>query len=98
MKGETLMEYEITNGEMRSTKRTLTAISAVSITICIASGVTRAILSSQIQDSSTPIVGLLGAAMVLGVFVALLALNTRLQVELDESELAYQAMLENRQK
>ena len=92
------MEHEITNSEIWSTKRTLTVIVAVSITIGVVSAVARALLNSHIQDFSNPVVELLGATTVLGLFVALLALNTRLQIELDESEFAYQTMLENRQK
>jgi hypothetical protein len=92
------MEHEITNSEIWSTKRTLTVIVAVSITIGVVSAVSRALLNSHIQDFSNPVVELLGATAVLGLFIALLALNTRLQIELDESEFAYQAMLENRQK
>jgi hypothetical protein len=89
------MEYEITNKEVHSTKRTLTAIVSVSAFICVASAIVRAILSSQIQDFSNPVLSLLAVTTILGLFVSLLALNTRLQVEFDDAELADQAVLEN---
>jgi hypothetical protein len=92
------MEYEITNKEFKSTKRTLTAIVVVSVFICVASAIVRGILSSQIQDFSNPLLSLLAVTTILGLFVSLLALNTRLQVEFDDAELAQQAVFENEQK
>jgi hypothetical protein len=92
------MEYEITNKEFKSTKRTLTAIVVVSAFICVASAIVRGILSSQIQDFSNPLLSLLAVTTILGLFVSLLALNTRLQVEFDDAELAQQAVFENEQK
>jgi hypothetical protein len=92
------MEYEIANKEVQSTKRTLTAITVVSVIVCVVSALGRTILTSQTQDYSSPIVALLSVTTILGLFVSLLALNTRLQIGFDESESAYQAALENQQK
>jgi membrane protein YdbS with pleckstrin-like domain len=98
VKGETLMEYEITKREVIGTKRTLTAIASISVLICAVSAIVRSLLIANTQDYSGPIVALLSVATILGLFVALLAFNTRLQIAFDESESAYQAALENQQK
>ena len=86
MKGETLMEHNTVGTEVQGTKRILTLIAGFSGVVSVLAAVIRGIAGSQIHDYSHPIVGLLGVCMILGIFVALLALNTRLQVTFDEAE------------
>jgi len=87
VKGETLMEYEITSSETQSTKRTLTIIAVTGAVISVVCAVIRVMLSARGgQELAGPLLGLLGIGIILGLFVALLAFNTRLQVALDEKE------------
>ena len=84
VKGETLMEYEITSSETQRTKRTLAVTGAVISVVC---AVIRVLLSARGgEELAGPLLGLLGIGIILGLFVALLAFNTRLQVALDEKE------------
>jgi hypothetical protein len=85
------MEYEITSREVRSAKRTLSVIAIVGV-FCAA---IRAMLGSKIQEFSGALPGLLGLGIILGLFVALLAFNSRLQVDLDEKESLEHATLNN---
>jgi hypothetical protein len=86
VKGETLMEYEIIPKKTDGTKRTLTLMTVVSAIFCAVCAVARAFAGSQTQEFSDPLTNILGVGIVLGLFVALLALNTRLQVATDEAE------------
>lgn len=86
MKGETLMEYEITRKKTDGTKRTLTLLTVISVIFCAVCAVARAFAGSQTQEFSDPLTSMLGVGIVLGLFVALLALNARLQVASDEAE------------
>jgi hypothetical protein len=86
VKGETLMEYEITRRKTEGTKRTLTLMTIVSAVFCAVCAAARAFAGSQTQEFSDPLTSVLGVGIVLGLFVALLALNTRLQVASDEVE------------
>lgn len=86
MKGETLMEYEITRKKTDGTKRTLTLMTVVSAIFCAICAGARAFAGSQTQGFSDTLTSMLGVGIVLGLFVALLALNTRLQVASDEAE------------
>ena len=86
MKGETLMEHRTIGTEAVGTKRVLTLIAGLSVTVSVIAAVIRGIAGSQIHDYSQPLIGFLGVCMILGLFVALLALNTRLQVAFDEAE------------
>jgi tetrahydromethanopterin S-methyltransferase subunit C len=92
------MEYEITRKEVIGTKSTVTGIGVVSVLICAVSAIVRSLLIANTQDYSGPIVALLSVTTILGLFVSLLALNTRLQIGFDESESAFQEALENQQK
>jgi nitrogen fixation/metabolism regulation signal transduction histidine kinase len=86
VKGETLMEYEITRKKTEGTKRTLTLMTVVSAIFCAICAVVRAFAGSQTQEFSDTLTSMLGVGIVLGLFVALLALNTRLQLATDEAE------------
>jgi hypothetical protein len=80
------MEHNTVSTEVQGTKRVLTLMAGFSGVVSVLAAVIRGIAGSQIHDYSHPIVGLLGVCMILGIFVALLALNTRLQVTFDEAE------------
>ena len=92
------MEYETTSREVRSAKRTLNVITIVSALVCGVCTVIRVILGSKIQEFSGALPGLLGIGIILGLFVALLAFNSRLQIDLDEKESLEHAMLNNTDK
>jgi hypothetical protein len=89
------MEYEITSREVRSAKRTLSVIAIVGALVCVFCAAIRVMLGSKIQEFSGALPGLLGLGIILGLFVALLAFNTRLQVDLDEKESLEHATLNN---
>jgi hypothetical protein len=80
------MEHKTISTEAEGTKRVLTVIAGFSGVVSLIAAVVRGIAGSQIHDYSHPMIGLLGVCMILGLFVALLALNTRLQVAFDEAE------------
>ena len=80
------MEHKTIGKEVVGTKRVLTLIAGVSAIVCVLAAVIRGIAGSQIHNYSHPMIGFLGVCMILGMFVALLALNTRLQVAFDEAE------------
>jgi sensor c-di-GMP phosphodiesterase-like protein len=80
------MEYEITREKTDGTKRTLTLMTVISAIFCAVCAVVRASAGPQTQEFSDPLTSMLGVGIVLGLFVALLALNTRLQVASDEAE------------
>ena len=80
------MEHKTIGNEVVGTKRVLTLIAGVSAIVCVLAAVIRGIAGSQIHNYSHPMIGFLGVCMILGMFVALLALNTRLQVAFDEAE------------
>jgi len=80
------MEHKTVSTEAQGTKRVLTLIAGFSGVVSVLAAVIRGIAGSQIHNYSHPIVGLLGVCVILGIFVALLALNTRLQVAYDEAE------------
>ena len=80
------MEHKTIGKEVVGTKRVLTMIAGVSAIVCVLAAVIRGIAGSQIHNYSHPMIGFLGVCMILGMFVALLALNTRLQVAFDEAE------------
>jgi nitrogen fixation/metabolism regulation signal transduction histidine kinase len=61
----------------------MTVVSAIFCAIC---AVVRAFAGSQTQEFSDTLTSMLGVGIVLGLFVALLALNTRLQLATDEAE------------
>jgi hypothetical protein len=83
VKGDTLVECEIPVREIRNTKRTLTAIMALSAVISASCLVFRVIAGSETHDLFASPIELLGAGMIIGSFVALLALSLRLQIQLD---------------
>ena len=80
------MEHKTIGKEVVGTKRVLTLIAGISAIVSVIAAVIRGIAGSQIHDYSQPIIGFLGVCMILGLFVALLAFNTRLQVAFDEAE------------
>jgi hypothetical protein len=80
------MEYEITGKKSEGTKRTLTLMTVISAIFCAVCAVARAFAGSQPQEFSDALTSMLGVGIVVGLFVALLALNTRLQVASDEAE------------
>jgi hypothetical protein len=80
------MEHKTANKEVIGTKRVLTVIAGISAIVSLVAAVIRGIAGTQIHDYSHPLIGFLGVCMILGLFVALLALNTRLQVVFDEAE------------
>ncbi len=92
------MEYETTSREVRSAKRTLSVITIVSALVCGVCTVIRVILGSKIQEFSGALPGLLGIGIILGLFVALLAFNSRLQIDLEEKESLEHAILNNTDK
>jgi hypothetical protein len=80
VKGETLMEHENAAQQFERTKRSLTAIAVASgliFVICATFCVT--------VIGSHPISDLLSLPMIAGILFALLALNTRLQIQMDEA-------------
>jgi len=85
VKGETLMEHETVQNRETGTKRILTGIVGGGAAASLLSAVLRVAVSPY-GDYSSPLNGLLGLGIILGLFVSLLALNTRLQVEQDENE------------
>jgi hypothetical protein len=93
VKGETLMEHETVRKEVSGTKRTLTLLAGSSALIGVIAAIVRSVAGSQIHDYTHPLIGLLGIGMILSLFVALLALNTRLQVAFDET--AYEPATDN---
>jgi hypothetical protein len=66
-KGETLMEPESTTKGLRSIKRTLSGIAAVSGLVCVLCAVIRANAASQ--DLSDSLITLSGFGIILGSFV-----------------------------
>ena len=92
------MKRPITSREVRNAKRTLSLVAIVSALVCVVCTVIRAILGSKIQEFSGALPGLLGIGIILGLFVALLAFNSRLQIDLDEKEILEHAMLNNTEK
>ena len=80
------MEHKTIDKEVVGTKRVLTVIAGISAIVSVIAAVIRGIAGTQIHDYSHPLIGFLGVCMILGLFVALLALNTRLQVVFDEAE------------
>ncbi|MBV8814707.1 MAG: hypothetical protein JO271_09465 [Verrucomicrobia bacterium] len=80
------MEHKTGIKEVEGTKRILTFVAGVSGVVSVIAAIVRGIAGSQLHDYSHPVVGLLGVCMILGLFVALLALNTRLQVAFDEAD------------
>ena len=80
------MEHKTIGTEVIGTKRVLTVIAGVSAIVSVLAAIIRGIAGSQIRDFSHPLIGFLGVCMILGLFVALLALNTRLQVAFDDAE------------
>jgi len=78
------MEHETVQNRVTGTKRILTGIVGGGAAASLLSAVLR--VASPYGEYSNPINGLLGLGIILGLFVSLLALNTRLQVELDENE------------
>jgi hypothetical protein len=80
------MEHKTISKEVVGSKRVLTVIAGISAVVSVIAAVIRGIAGTQIHDYSHPLIGFLGVCMILGLFVALLALNTRLQVVFDEAE------------
>ena len=80
------MEHKTIGKEVVGTKRVLTLIAGISAIVSVIAAVIRGIAGTQIHDYSHPLIGFLGVCMILGLFVALLAFNTRLQVAFDEAE------------
>ena len=79
------MEHETVENRVTGTKRILTAIVGGGAAASLLSAILRVTVSPY-GEYSNPLNGLLGLGIILGLFVSLLALNTRLQVELDENE------------
>jgi hypothetical protein len=79
------MEHETVQNWETGSKRILTGIVGGGAAASLLSAVLRVAVSPY-GDYSSPLNGLLGLSIILGLFVSLLALNTRLQVELDENE------------
>lgn len=80
------MEHKTIGNEVVGTKRALTVIAGLSAIVSVIAAIIRGIVGAEIHDYSHPLIGFLGVCMILGLFVALLALNTRLQVVFDEAE------------
>jgi hypothetical protein len=80
------MEHKTVTKEVEGTKRILIFVAGLSGVVSLIAAIVRGIAGSQLHDYSHPAVALLGVCMILGIFVALLALNTRLQVAFDEAE------------
>jgi len=80
------MEHKTVTKEVEGTKRILIFVAGISGVASLIAAIVRGIAGSQLHDYSNPVVALLGVCMILGIFVTLLALNTRLQVAFDEAE------------
>ena len=92
------MKRPIISREVRNAKRTLSLVAIVSALVCVVCTVIRAILGSKIQEFSGALPGLLGIGIIVGLFLALLAFNGRLQIDLEEKECLEHAMLNNTDK
>jgi hypothetical protein len=79
------MEHETVQNRATGTKRILTGIVGGGTAASLLSVVLRVAVSPY-GDHLNPLSGLLGLGIILGLFVSLLALNTRFQVELEENE------------
>jgi hypothetical protein len=87
VKGEILMEHEITDTGTKSAKSTLTAIVKFNTASCAAFAAIWA-LASLLHQHANPLTGLSGFGFLLGLLVAISALNVRLRVELEEPDSA----------
>jgi hypothetical protein len=79
------MEHKTVENRVIGTKRILTSIVGGGAAASLVSATLR-VAASPYGDYSSPLNGLLGLGIILGLFVSLLALSTRLQVELEENE------------
>ncbi len=80
------MEHEITKRHVEDTKSSLTAIAVASAVVFALSAIARVFIAGADQSSLEPLASLFGIGMILGLLISLLALNTRLQVQMDESQ------------
>jgi hypothetical protein len=87
VKGEILMEHEMTDIGTKSAKPTLTKIVKFNIAISAAFAGMWA-LGSLFHQPTSPWSGLFGFGFLLGLLVTIAALNVRLRVELEEPDLA----------
>ena len=87
MKGEILMEHEITDSGTKSAKSALTKIVKFNIAICAAFAGIWA-LAALFHQPTSPWSGLFGLGFLLGLLVTISALNVRLRVELEEPDSA----------
>jgi hypothetical protein len=87
VKGEILMEHEITDTGTKSAKPTLTKIVKFNIAISAAFAGMWA-LGSLFHQPTSQWSGLFGFGFLLGLLVTIAALNVRLRVELEEPDLA----------
>ena len=87
MKGEILMEHEITDTGRKSAKSTLTKIVKFNISICATFAGIWA-LAAVFHQPTSPWSGLSGLGFLLGLLVTISALNVRLRVELEEPDSA----------
>lgn len=79
------MEHEITDGNTKSAKSTLTTIVKFNAAICAIFAVTWA-LTALLPQHANPLSGLSGIGFMLGLLVTISALNARLRVELEEPD------------
>jgi len=79
------MEHEITDGNTKSAKSTLTTIVKFNAAICVIFAVTWA-LTALLLRHANPLSGLSGIGFMLGLLVTISALNARLRVELEEPD------------
>jgi hypothetical protein len=80
------MEYKITDREIRNNKGLLTGAVVYSAIFCVACAVMREFAGYQLHDPSNPLAGLPGLGMLLGMLIAVQALNVRLRLQLEEPE------------
>jgi hypothetical protein len=87
VKGETLMEYEITERETKSIKGTLTKIVKFNAAFSAFFAAAWATGASFHQHTNS-LAGLAGLGLMVGLLVTIAALNVRLRVELEEPDSA----------
>ncbi len=85
------MEHKITERHVEDTKSSLTALAVGSGFVFAVSAIARIFIAGADQIPLQPLASLFGIGMILSLLVSLLALNTRLQVQMDESEAPIEA-------
>jgi hypothetical protein len=88
VKGEILMEHEMTDTTTTGAKSTLTTIVKFNIAICVAFAAIWMLAALLAPQYGSPLVGLSSIGFLLGLLVTISALNVRLRVELEAPDAA----------